>query len=244
MSKSKGNVVDPDEILKLYGADTARFFILSDSPPDADFDWKDTAVEGCFKFLQKVWRTVVEKEQAINISLPLPAYDAMQGADRELYQLTNRTIQGIERDIQNGFQFNTIISKTREFVNALAKFEPGNEPNAVFSHAIKQLLGLMSPITVHQAETLWERLGGEGSIHDQPWPTYDENALMSDQIEVVLQVNGKVRERVQVAPDTPKDVLEAQARVSDNLKPYLDGKTKNTIENKVSFKLKKDTSGS
>ncbi len=224
MSKSKGNVVDPDDILAEYGADTARFFILSDSPPQADFDWKDTAVEGCFKFLLRVWRTIVEHKDAIRFDLPLPIYDTLAGPERELYQLTNKTIHGVTKDIESEFQFNTVISKIREFVNFLGKYEPGREPNAVFSHAVVNLLKLLAPITPHLSEELWQRLGGEGSVHEQPWPEFDSNALTSDVIEVVVQVNGKVRDKLQVAPDLPNAEVEQLARQSEKAQAHMDGK--------------------
>lgn len=224
MSKSKGNVVDPDDILAEYGADTARFFILSDSPPQADFDWKDTAVEGCFKFLLRVWRTLVENRDAIRFNLPLPAYDSLTGPERELYQITNKTIYGVTKDIESEFQFNTVISKIREFVNFLGKYEPGRNPNAVFSHAVINLLKLLAPITPHLTEELWQRLGGEDSVHEQAWPQFDENALTADIIEVVVQVNGKVRDKLRVSPNLPKDDVEQLARQSEKIQAHMDGK--------------------
>lgn len=225
MSKSKGNVVDPDDILSEFGADTARFFILSDSPPQADFDWKDTGVEGCFKFLQRVWRVTIDHKSAIQLDLPLPAYDTMSEAHRELYQLTHKTISGVSRDIEQGFQFNTIISKLREFVNFLTRYKLGNEPDPVFSHAVANLLRLMAPITVHQSEEIWQKLGGEGSIHSQAWPEFDESALVADVIEIVFQVNGKVREKAQVEPNLSKGQLESMAKANEKVQTFLEGKT-------------------
>ncbi len=212
MSKSKGNIVDPDEIFKEFGADTARFFILSDSPPQADFDWKESAVEGCYKFLNRVWRCVVDHKEAINFDLPLPTYEDMTGPTRELFQWTNRSIAGVTTDIETEFQFNTVNSKIREFVNYLGKFEPGKEPNAVYSHAIASLLKLLAPIAPHISEELWQLLGGLGSIHEQSWPKWDTTATQADEVEIVVQVNGKVRDKFSVAADTAKDELEAAAK--------------------------------
>ena len=212
MSKSKGNIVDPDEIFKEFGADTARFFILSDSPPQADFDWKESAVEGCYKFLNRVWRCVVDHKEAINFDLPLPTYEDMTGTTRELFQWTNRSIAGISTDIETEFQFNTVISKIREFVNYLGKFEPGKEPSAVYSHAIASLLKLLAPIAPHISEELWQLLGGLGSIHEQSWPKWDATATQADEVEIVVQVNGKVRDKFNMAADTAKDELEAAAK--------------------------------
>jgi leucyl-tRNA synthetase len=213
MSKSKGNIVDPDEIFKEYGADTARFFILSDSPPQADFDWKESAVEGCYKFLHKVWRTVTDRKTSINLDLPVPAYEEMTGESRELYQWSNRTIQGIVNDIESEFQFNTVISKLRELVNFMAKYEPAaGAPDAVLSHAVSTLLKLLAPIAPHLAEELWQQMGGVGSIHVQTWPTHNPMALQADTVEIVVQINGKVRDKFPVASGLPKEELEAMAR--------------------------------
>jgi leucyl-tRNA synthetase len=225
MSKSKGNIVDPDAIFKEYGADTARFFIMSDSPPQADFDWKESAVEGCYKFLHRTWRAVIENKQAVDINYTLPAYDAMSAQDRELYQMTNKTIFGITRDITTEFQFNTVISKIRELVNYLGKFEPGTQPHPVFSHAVVHLLKLLAPITPHITQELWQRIGGQGDLQDQHWPVADEAALVADVVEVVVQVNGKLRDRLQVPAGTPDDAVLEQAKASAKAAPFLEGKT-------------------
>ena len=229
MSKSKGNVVDPDAILKEYGADTARFFILSDSPPEADFDWKETAVEGCYKFLLRTWRMVTGHKAAMTAAtgVPLPAYDAMTGDDRLLYQWTQKTIAGVTRDIDESFQFNTVISKLREFSAAIGKIELDDDdsPNPVYRHAVLTLLALLAPITPHLAEELWHRLEAEGSVHSQPWPTADAQALTADTVEVVVQINGKIRERLQVAPSADKATLEAMAIALPKIAEMLAGQT-------------------
>lgn len=213
MSKSKGNIVDPDAIFKEFGADTARFFILSDSPPQADFDWKESAVEGCFKFLCRVWRTVMDNKESINFSLPVPTYEEMSGEPRELFQWINRTAAGVTRDIETQFQLNTVISKIREFVNYLGKYKPSPEPDAVYSHAILTLLKLMAPITPHLTEELWQLLGGVGALYEQSWPTWDAAATQADMVEIVVQVNGKVRDKFTVATGLSKAELEELARV-------------------------------
>jgi leucyl-tRNA synthetase len=223
MSKSKGNIVDPDEIFKEFGADTARFFILSDSPPQADFDWKDSAVEGCYKFLNRVWRCATEHKPVVNFNLPLPSYEDMSGTTRELYQWTNRTIAGITTDIETEFQFNTVISKIREFVNYLAKFKPGTDPNPVYSHAISSLLKLLAPIAPHLSEELWHLLGGMDSIHNQPWPTWDATATQADLVEIVVQINGKVRDRFNIATGTDSKELETAALQRTKVQQHLDG---------------------
>lgn len=224
MSKSKGNTVDPDEVFKAYGADTARFFILSDSPPQNDFDWKDAGVEGCYKFLRRLWRVVVDFKSAVDLNIDAPDYAQAEGPGRDLLQLTHQTIAGVSQDITQEFQFNTVISKLREFVNGLSKYEPsstGTDP--VWSFSIGVLLKLLAPIAPHISEELWQKLGGSGSVHAQAWPAADANALIADSVEVVFQVNGKVRDKAQVALNTDKAALEALAMASEKVQKFMEG---------------------
>ncbi len=226
MSKSKGNTVDPDTVFHQYGADTARFFILSDSPPQSDFDWKDAGVEGCYKFLRKTWRLVVDNQSALDVSLAEPNYRDLQGLQRDLYQLTHQTIQGVTTDLSQEFQFNTVISKVREFVNGISRYPVStNTKDPVFSLAIKTLLILMAPLTPHLTEELWQKLGGSGSVHHQSWPSVNTEALVADSVEVVFQVNGKVREKATVPLNTEKGVLEKMALENDRVQKFMDGKT-------------------
>jgi leucyl-tRNA synthetase len=240
MSKSKGNIVDPTDIFNAYGADTARFFILSDSPPQIDFDWKDAAVEGCYKFLQRVWRTFTQFEHHISLAnTPNTLEVSHMSADAKLlYQATHKSIKGITQDVEQAFQFNTVVSKLRELVNAVGKYQPAvtdtqtaTQPispavDPVLSHALYHLLILMAPITPHITEALWHRLNPQGgSVHTQPWPAYDESALVADTVEVVIQVNGKMRDKLQVANNTPNATLEAMALASEKVQAYLAGNT-------------------
>lgn len=226
MSKSKGNTVDPDQIFADYGADTARFFILSDSPPQNDFEWKDSAVEGCFKFLKRVWTMVTERKAATDLSVALPTYGDLAGPQRTLIQGVHKTIDGVNRDIQQEFQFNTIISKLRELVALMQKYEPtadGVDP--VWSWAVLDLLKLMAPITPHMAEALWHKLGGQDSVHVQPWPVAIPEALAADGVEVVFQINGKVRDKATFPPDVSKETMEAAAMASERIQSFLGGQT-------------------
>ena len=226
MSKSKGNIVDPDDIFKAYGADTARFFILSDSPPQIDFDWKDSAVEGCYKFLQRVWRVITENSHVLDLSQVEKALTPATAEQKALYQQTHKAIAGITQDITEAFQFNTVMSKLRELVNAMSKYSVAEESkDPVFSHAVYHLLLLMAPITPHLTEALWQRFNPGVSIHVQPWPVHDPAALIADEVEVVVQVNGKVRDRLQVPHNTPKEQLEAMALASDRVRTFIDGQS-------------------
>ena len=228
MSKSKGNTVDPDEIFENYGADTARLFILSDSPPARDFDWSDAGVEGCYKFLNRVWTLISSNQKDINLNYSIPAN--LPKEDDKLVRIVNIAIKGITNDIETDFQFNTVISKYRELVNSIAdwrktKGELSEDDKQVFSYAIAMLIKLMSPVTVHMSEEIWENLGGEGSIHDQPWCEYDENLAKLTDFTLVVQVNGKVRDKITVDESMSKEEMEQTALASERVKEYTNGKT-------------------
>ena len=224
MSKSKGNIVDPDDILRDYGADTARFFILSDSPPENDFDWKDSAVEGCHKFLRRVWRLIVDNQKQVDFNLPNPVYDDnLSPCERKLYQLTNQSIARITEDIQDKFQFNTVVSALRELVNGMSDYTPQNQADSVWTYAVSALLRMMTPLTPHIAEELWEKLGGQYSIQLAPWPVCDSQALTRDSLEVVFQINGKIRDKQQVSAGLVKADLETLALASRKIQENIQG---------------------
>ena len=231
MSKSKGNTVDPDEIFENYGADTARLFILSDSPPARDFDWSDAGVEGCYKFLNRVWRLVASNAE--NISLchsELVSESIKDKANDDLIRTVHMQIKGITNDITNEFQFNTVISKYRELVNAIYDWQAkkpqlNEEDKNVLSFAIVSMLKLMSPVAVYLTEEAWHELGGEGSIHDQPWCKWDENLAKSSSITMVVQINGKVKDKIDVDAEISKEEMEAKALASEKVKEQTAGKT-------------------
>ena len=228
MSKSKGNTVDPDEIFENYGADTARLFILSDSPPARDFDWSDAGVEGCYKFLNRVWRLISSNAENINLSYSLGSNLAKDNDD--LVRTVHMQIKGITNDITNEFQFNTVISKYRELVNAIydwqaKKPELNEEDKNVLSFAIVSMLKLMSPVAVYLTEEAWHELGGEGSIHNQPWCSWDENLAKSSSMTLVVQINGKVKDKIEVDAEISKEDMEAKALASEKVKEQTAGKT-------------------
>ena len=231
MSKSKGNTVDPDEIFENYGADTARLFILSDSPPARDFDWSDAGVEGCYKFLNRVWRLI--SSNADNISLNYPELKAGSLKKREnddLLRVIHMAIKGITNDISNDFQFNTVISKYRELTNAIydwqaKKSDLTEEDKQVLSFAVVSLIKLMSPVAVHLTEEAWHDLGGEKSIHEEPWCEWDENLAKSSSITLVVQVNGKVKDKIEVDESLDQEEMKQVALNSEKVKALTDGKT-------------------
>ena len=234
MSKSKGNTVDPDEIFENYGADTARLFILSDSPPARDFDWSDAGVEGCYKFLNRVWRLVSTNQDKIVFDYNLG--ENLTKENDDLVRIVHMTIKGITNDISNEFQFNTVISKYRELTNAIYDWigrvgslthqngEFSDEDKNVFSFAILSLMKLMSPVAVHLSEEVWTSLGAKTSIHDENWCEYDENLAKSSSITLVIQINGKVRDKIEVAEDLSQDAMKEIALNSEKTKEFTQGK--------------------
>lgn len=231
MSKSKGNTVDPDEIFENYGADTARLFILSDSPPARDFDWSDAGVEGCYKFLNRVWRLISSNADDVTFAhTKLASGDLKKKENDDLLRLVHIAIKGISNDIANDFQFNTVISKYRELVNAIydwrgKKTELDEEDKKVLSFAIISLIKLMSPVAVHLTEEAWSELGGEGSIHAQDWPLWDENLAKASSITLVVQVNGKLRDKIEADESSSEDELKELALTSEKVKEFTEGKT-------------------
>ena len=231
MSKSKGNTVDPDEIFENYGADTARLFILSDSPPARDFDWSDAGVEGCYKFLNRVWRLISANAENITLSCAeLVSGSLKKKENDELLRRVHMAIKGISNDIANDFQFNTVISKYRELVNTIydwqgKKSNLDDEDKPVLSFAILTLIKLMSPVAVHLTEEAWHELGCEGSIHEQEWPKWDENLAKLSSITLVVQVNGKLRDKIEADESSSEDELKTLALSSPKVKEFTDGKT-------------------
>ena len=226
MSKSKGNTVDPDEIFKNYGADTARTFILSDSPPARDFDWSDAGVEGCYKFLNRVWRLVSINQEKITFNYKVP--ETRTKANDDLVRMVHISIKGITNDISNDFQFNTVISKYRELANYISdwtnKAQWNDEDKNVFSFAILTLMKLMSPVAVHMTEEVWTSLGAKTSIHDEKWCEYDENLAKASSITLVVQINGKVRDKIEVDEALDQEELKKIALESQKVKDATEGK--------------------
>ena len=229
MSKSKGNTVDPDEIFENYGADTARLFILSDSPPARDFDWSDAGVEGCYKFLNRVWRLVSDGVNRGDILKEYAFSFPLSRENDDLVRTVHIAIKGITNDISNDFQFNTVISKYRELTNSIydwrsKKQELNGEDKNVFSFAIESLIKLMSPVTVHMSEEIWQELGHNDSVHDQKWCEWDENLAKASKITLVVQINGKVKDKVEADEGVSDDELKQIALSTEKIKELITGK--------------------
>jgi leucyl-tRNA synthetase len=210
MSKTKGNVTGPDELIAMYGADALRLYILFMGPADQDMEWSEEGVEGISRFLRRLWRIVNEvAEQA----------PAGEPEATDLSRAAHRTIARVTDDIDRRFQFNTPIAAVMELVNELQRAP--DDPAARF--AAETAVTLIQPYAPHIAEELWERLGKE-RLWEQLWPAADESLLGRDTFELVIQVNGKVRDRVEVPAGEPEDELIARAKASPKVQDFLDGK--------------------
>lgn len=216
MSKSLGNVVSPAEIIEKYGADTARLFILFAAPPDRELDWSDAGVEGCYRFLNRVYRMVYEFVESYGSGEE--SHEAENDADRELLYVLHNTIKRATDDIGDRFNFNTAISATMELVNAMYKYKVGEVNEALFRWTLGRLILVLAPFTPHLCEEMWQSIGKETSVHDERWPEYDESVLKKDTVEIVVQINGKVKERLDVAGDLSKEDLERTAMEQENVR--------------------------
>lgn len=226
MSKTKGNVVSPEEIINTYGADTARLFILFASPPERDLEWSDQGVEGSYRFLNRVWRLVMEYADLIK-DVPLTdQHGKIDDEARQVYFKTHATIKKVTDDIQERFNFNTAVSAIMELTNTLNGYRENPAPNlSVVKEGIVNLLLLLSPFSPHITEEMWQVVGFTESIHLQKWPVYKPEALIQDELEIVVQISGRVRDRITVPADASEDELRKQALASDRIKPMLEGKT-------------------
>ena len=224
MSKSLGNVVSPEEILSKYGADTARLFILFAAPPERELEWSDQGVEGSFRFLNRIWRIVQAFEAVLAQKVTEYDHSNLNEADKDLRRVLHSSIKKVTNDIETRFNFNTAISTMMELVNALYAYkEAAKEPNAgLIYEAISDLIKMMSPFVPHITEELWRgAIDANSSVHEQSWPECDEEALKVDNVEIVLQVNGKVRGRLTVPAEATKEELEKIAMADTNVQAHI-----------------------
>ena len=225
MSKSKGNIVDPEEIIAKYGADTARLFILFASPPDKDLEWSDQGVEGSWRFLNRVWRLVKGLDVFGAID---DAHDQLSRADRDLRHKIHRTIKKVSEDVEDRFSLNTAIAAIMELVNEIYRYKdnvPSPDQNkALLKNALENVLLLLAPFAPHITAELWQQTGHTENIHDCAWPKWDETALEVEELTIVVQVNGKVRDRLVVAADSSSEEIEQLALTAPKVQPLLDNK--------------------
>ena len=225
MSKSKGNVVSPEEIIAKYGADTARLFILFAAPVERDLEWSDQGVEGAFRFLNRVWRIVGHFEEGIKAGAEDYDIGKLTKEEKELRRILHVTIKKVTDDIKDRFMFNTAISSIMELVNAFYNFQDKTEVNEGLLHEIGiNLIKMLAPFAPHITEELWSRIVGEGSVHQAKWPKYDAKATVLDEVEIVLQINGKVRDKIVIAANLDRDAMQKAAMEQPRVQELTAGK--------------------
>lgn len=224
MSKSKGNVVSPEEIIKKYGADTARLFILFAAPPERDLEWSDQGVEGAWRFIQRVWRIILSYADKVKEN---PTFDvkALTKEEKELFRILNVTIEKVTEDIGTRGTFNTAISSIMELVNAFYVFKDGNLNAVLAREVVINLIKLLAPFAPHVTEELWQQIGQTGSVHHTTWPTFDPKATIADEVEVVVQVNGKLRSKIMVSSSATREAQQEIALADEKIKGLIKGKT-------------------
>jgi len=201
MSKSRGNIVDPDTIIKKYGSDTLRLFILFAAPPETELEWDDRGIEGSFKFLNRVWRIQENLKDK---------------ADQELVRSLHKTIKKVSEDFSD-FKFNTAIASMMELTNAV--YQSGAD-----KEVFKTLIILLAPIAPHFCEELWQVMGNKESVLKAAWPKYDPSLLTEEHVTIVVQVNGKLRVKIEVAADIPEEKLKEAVLADERLAPWLENK--------------------
>ena len=224
MSKSKGNVVSPETIIGKFGADTARLFILFAAPPERDLEWNDSAVEGCYRFINRVWRLVYEYVQNTEAPVDYSTFGELNSKDKDMRRLTHTTIKRVSDDAGVRFNFNTAISAIMELVNGMYQYKELEYNKAVMAEAVDTLVLLLAPFIPHVTEEMWQELGHTGSVHKQQWPTLDEKALVADEATVVVQVNGKMKDKVVLPMNTDNAEAEKAALALPKVAEAVSGK--------------------
>jgi len=229
MSKSKKNVVDPDDLIRRYGADTVRLFCLFAAPVERDLEWSDQGVEGTARFLQRLWRIVYASRDRIGPSLDAPTLATLGGRPLALYRQTERAVRKAGQDIGERLHFNTAIAATMELVNAASKFvedrgfEESGGPESL-RHALRSVVLLLAPIVPHVCAELWQALGYTTALEAERWPQADERALLDETVTVVIQVNGKLRARLSVPRGAVEDEVVEAALGEDGVRRHVDGR--------------------
>nr|WP_244148056.1 leucine--tRNA ligase [Syntrophobacter fumaroxidans] len=228
MSKSKGNVVDPDDMIKAYGADTVRLFCLFASPPEKDLEWSDQGVEGSFRFLSRIWRLVSDNLDALRSAPRHNGGGALPEPLEALHRKTHQTIKKVTEDIRDRFHFNTAIAAIMELVNQIYQVVEGGSRAGniwpVVKEAVEALILLVSPMAPHIAEEIWHELGHTRSVLLEPWPEWSGKALQAEEVMLVVQVNGRLRSRITVPSDATPEQMEAAALADSRVQEFIAGK--------------------
>jgi len=221
MSKSKKNVVDPENILETYGADTARLFMMSDSPPERDLEWTESGVEGAWRYINRLWRLLDQPSASLD---PVAAPATFGEPATALRRAVHKAIAGVTEDLEK-FHFNRAVARIRELTNALVDAKgDGDDMAFAYREGVEALVRLIGPIAPHIGEEMWAGLGHAELLAEAPWPTADPALVVDDTITIAVQVNGKLRASIETARDTAKDALETAALADPNVQRYLDGK--------------------
>jgi leucyl-tRNA synthetase len=224
MSKSKKNVIDPQEIMDSYGADSARLFILSDSPPDRDLEWSESGLEGAWRFINKLHRTAHDFIAARHNLTP-DAPTGLSDDSKTLRALTHKTANDIRADI-TGFHMNKAVARCRELYNAITAFKPANDvDNWALKEALEYLICVMNPMIPHVTEQLWQDFGHTSALYDAPWPVTDESLIVEDTVNIAVQVNGKLRATIKLPKDIEKSDAEKIALSEAAVQRAIEGKT-------------------
>jgi len=226
MSKSKGNVISPEEIIGRYGADTARVFILFAAPPERDLEWSEQGVEGAYRFLNRVWRIVGHFKETIKAGSDMYDVNTLTKEEKELRRILHVTIRKVTEDIRDRFNFNTAISSIMELVNAFYTFQDDKKVNSSLVREVSiNLIKLLAPFAPHMTEEIWINIAGEGSVHKSSWPKCDEKALVMNEVEIVLQINGKVRDKIVIGANLSREEMQKIALGQQRVQDYVAGKT-------------------
>lgn len=222
MSKSKGNTVSPVELVENYGADTARLFILFAAPPERDLEWSEQGVEGCFKFLNRVYRLVDELAPVTKLD---HEFGNLTKADKDMRAKTNNTLKKVTEDLNDRFGFNTAIAALMELINDLYKYKELDDRNdAVIKEAIEAVVVILAPFAPHLGEELWLMIGKEASVFDIAWPEYDKSAIQLDEVEIIVQVNGKVRNKINAPVGIDQEAMKDLALNDEKIKEFIEDK--------------------
>jgi len=226
MSKSKGNVVDPDDMIEKYGADTTRLFCLFASPPEKDLEWSDQGIEGCYRFLNRLYRMVEEYAEVLRGRVPLYEVEGEEGEDLSLVVRLAKTVKKVTEDMERA-HFNTAIAAIMEFVNFLTRYGENVRTErslCLFRGALERVIKLLAPFVPHIAYELWARLGNDAELLEQDWPGYNERFLKEERVLIVVEVNGKVRERIEVDRDTDEETLKEMVLCLEKVRRHTDGR--------------------
>ncbi len=225
MSKSKGNTVDPEGLIERYGADTVRLFMMFASPPEQSLEWSDSGVEGAYRFLKRLWKQVAAYLNSEGESVPLDK-SRLNKEQKEVRRQLHETLRKVGDDFGRRYTFNTAIAANMELLNSLSKFDDDSDQGrAVRGEALEAVVLMLSPIVPHICHKLWALFGYEELVIDAMWPEFDESALVQDELQMVIQVNGKLRGKITVAIDSERDEIEKLALAEEQVQKYLEGNT-------------------